>query len=354
MNDRLTDIRLVNGSDMAEVAGIIGQYGGASMETRSCKQCDLKYDKSKEQYWLVCCLCEDAYDIGCQGIPKTDFKTIKKRNDTFWLCPNCLPQFKKDDLTRPNQTTTKIQEGIEQIRRMTEELTTQQESIEKTIRKMEGKFNPEDLETRIKGVDNNLADKIQSVQKTIDEVPKLWSEVAKNPPQTQPGITMEQVKKALYEVASYEKDQEMRAKGIVVYRLVESEKSTITERKREDEEAIKELLKFIGCDEHEVTYVERLGRFDEGRIKERKYRPVKVRFTNKEARDEVLNSLHRLKYAPEGIKVLSIRQDLNETQRNELRDIMAKAINLTKQSETTFYRVKGGPGNYKLVELEKK
>ena len=162
------------------------------------------------------------------------------------------------------------------------------------------------------------------------------------------------MKRALVEVAEDDKDQELRSRGIVVYRLPESEKSTGAERKTEDQSAIKELLQFIGCSAAEVTYVDRLGRFDETRQKEGKYRPVKVRFSDNSSRDKVLKNLYKLRNAPEGIKALSIRQDLNERQRKELRSKVEEATAKSRASSTLFYRVKGEPGNYRLIEVQKK
>ena len=335
-------------SEMA--AGLIGQYGGASMDTWICKNCELKYDEKEEQCWLICCMCECTYDTACLGIPKCHHTTLKKRKDAFWLCPTCHPKFRKADLTRPRDVEDVVynrDDDIKYIRASTTELLAQQKNLENTIRSIEEKIkNSEGMDTT-KMMDN--------MKHTIqEEVPKMWSEVVKKSPPQQANVTVENIRKALTEVANQEKDQEIRSRGIVVYRLAESERISAEDKKREDEEAIRELLAFIKCDEATVTHVDRLGRYDEEKIREGKYRPVKVRFSQKEERDKVLNNLHRLKNAPEGIKVLSIRQDLNEMQRKELRDKMTQAITLTRASPTTFYRVKGEPGNYRLVELEKK
>ena len=184
--------------------------------------------------------------------------------------------------------------------------------------------------------------------------PKLWSEIAKAQPVNPPTVTVDHLMKALAEVAECDREQELRSRGMVVYRLPESEKSSALERKTEDRSAIKDLLDFISCQDAEVTYIERLGRYDKDRADDHKYRPVKVRFNNNASRDKVLRNLNKLRNAPDAIRTLGIRQDLNEQQRKELRDIMEEAREKTKASSSTFYRVKGEPGNYRLIEVPKK
>jgi len=213
----------------------------------------------------------------------------------------------------------------------------------------------EDFDLKMNEIARNMDETVSNVKESIEkEAPKLWSEVIKTSPANPPVVTATHLKKALEEVAELDKEQELRSKGIVIYRLPESSAATTEARKTEDISKISEMLKFIKCDEAQIVYSERLGRFDASKLKENKYRPVKVRFLDNATRNNVLKNLFRLGDAPENIKTLSIRQDLNEAQREVLRNIMDEAKTKSRASSTHFYKVKGVPGNYRMVEVPKK
>ena len=327
-----------------------------SKEDWKCGKCSLQYDYSdkKEQYWLECDSCDGKYDTICLKISKSQYNTMS-RDDILWVCPTCLPvveQFKKE-LKKAVDLGRTTCEGIEYLKISTNNILKQQIEIEKAIKAVETQ-----MEKNRETIDGNLKEKIEEVKSSVTtEVPKLWTDVVKNANINNQGPNevdvVKQVKRAMYEISEANKEEEVRSRGIVVYKLPEGENESREERSSEDKTIINDLLEFLGCNA-EVVYAERLGRFNEGRWKEKKYRPIKVRFSNKEERDMVLKSLPKLRNAPECFKSLSIRQDLNEMQRDELRRKMDEAFERTRLSPTKFYRVKGGPGNYNIIELEKK
>jgi hypothetical protein len=121
----------------------------------------------------------------------------------------------------------------------------------------------------------------------------------------------------------------------------------------QDEDLVKELLDFLDCDVTELLSVNRLGKFLADRIAENRFRPLKVRLRSSAARDKVLSSLSKLKHAPSHLNALSIRQDLNFDQRQELNDKIREAKELSRNKTDSIYRVRGSPGDYKLVEVRK-
>ena len=166
-------------------------------------------------------------------------------------------------------------------------------------------------------------------------------------------LTVQTVKKALDEISEKDKEMELRSRGIVVYKAPETNRVYKEDRKKDDYELIRDLLYQIKCNEIDILSVDRLGTYDEDRMRDNKPRPIKVRFHSKEDRDQVLKNLHHLKYAFGTLRALSIRQDLSLQQRNELNAKLKDAYERTSASPTTVYRVRGGPGNYTLKEFPK-
>ena len=146
---------------------------------------------------------------------------------------------------------------------------------------------------------------------------------------------------------------ELRSRGIVVYRAPESKNDTREGRKQDDLRLMTDLLSHIKCEEAQIISTDRLGRYDENREKDGRYRPIKVRFSSNTSRDQVLKSLFRLKDAEPRLKALSIRQDLNDAQRTELKTKLTEAYNKTKNSPDSVFRVRGGPGEYVIKQFVK-
>lgn len=339
----------------------------AGMETWACNKCKSLYvDDNKDIPWIECTCCFKTYCPRCVGMTKT-VATVMKRDDVIWVCPDCIPvlqKFNSDNccnlrelLESPiPQMNQKVMDGIEQIKASTDIIMRQQDKMDTLLKQMETDRESK-WDTNLEKFGEKITREIEEVKTTVKEdVPKLWTEVVA--PKTNNRATAEdmvvQVKRAMLEVAESEKEQELRAKGIVVYKLAESEGETKEERVEEDRYVLEELLQFLGFPDTEIVYAERLGRFSAERCNENKFRPIKVRFTDQATRDNVLRSLYKLRNAPEKMKALSIRQDLNNNQRAELRRWTDEAFNKSRNSLTMHYRVKGEPGNYRLMEMPKK
>ena len=337
-----------------------------------CTQCDLKYDDDKDQSWLECSCCFKKFDSVCQKINKTTYNALG-REDSLWVCPLCLPIWKlfksqnKVNLRDVMLTDDSTKESLDYLKTTTTNIMTQQANIEKIMKEIETKMatKNDSMEKIGEKISKEVCDKISkevegvstTVKTTVEkDVPKLWSEVIKSSNQSnpsQPVDVINQVKRAMYELEESKKEQEVRSRGIVVYKLPEEENETREGRVAEDKEIMEELCNFLGV-EAEILYAERLGKFDVTRCRDNKHRPIKVRFSDQGQRDNILRNLHKLRNAPEHLKKLSIRQDLNDMQRSELRKWTDEAFHRSRLSATKNFRVRGGPGNYWIVELEKK
>ena len=248
-----------------------------------------------------------------------------------------------------NHQYKRIGDKINNLKITSQKIAQLQVQLQETCQAINSKFD-ESLRT----VHDNLSQEINKVTKEIPlKASKTWASVTNQTPAINEAVTVNQVKKALIEVSEYDKEMEIRSRGIVVYRAPESQGITREERKAADMNIIKDLVAHIKCEDVEIISTDRLGKYDEERVSQGKHRPIKVRFTKNSDRDKVLKSLSRLKDADPMLKRLSIRQDLNDSQRAELKAKLGEAYAKTNASKFTIFRVRGSPGDYFLKQFPK-
>ena len=346
-------------------------------EVWTCKGCrkDSKTSKSKLN-WIVCAGCEATFEIKCQGLKAADYTALKSRDDILWLCPECLivmcPKIGViSKLNLPTQVTS--EPDLEDIMSQVRVLQVKLESLGNTQLAMKTTLDglqtdvmeqlptdlKEQLENKVDKAEDSLADKIADLAKQIPN-PKTWANILKqDAPAAPQKITVECLKQALVEAKDVDEEQEIRSRGIVVYRAKEKiwpneEANGSFAQKAEDDALIKNLLTFLDCNVDDLESVNRLGNFSAEKITQSRFRPLKVRFSSQEARDKVLQSLSKLRKAPPELNILSIRQDLNYYQRKELNEKIKEARELSADREDSVFRVRGSPGNYYLLEIKKK
>ena len=361
-------------------------------EIWTCKGCELSSENTKVRIrWLVCAGCEDKYETKCQKLSPVEFGVLEKfKENILWLCDRCvvimcpkrglisnLYQKQNANPQQPNLNTPNRDELMQElvsIQRKLDVLTNTQLTMKDTMDSIQNDVLEqlpadlkEQMDEKMDSVEDNLTKKLTDIDSHLPPSQgRTWADVLKDDtPSTAPtpaanNITIENLKKAIVEMNEVDKDKEMRARGIVVYRAPESidrdEEDDDEEQnhKQEDQQLITDLLQFLQCDAEKLQSVNRLGKFSAERIAEGKFRPIKVRFNTPQARDEVLSSLSKLKNAPARLRNLSIRQDLNYTQRQELNSKIQEAKEKSEGMTDSFFRVRGPPGKYYLMEFKKR
>ena len=144
-----------------------------------------------------------------------------------------------------------------------------------------------------------------------------------------------------------------RKTNILVHRLPELESDTWKDRQEHDQKVIQDLLHVLEI-ETEVIEHHRLGkRFKEVRSNEaapggsavlqaQTKRPLKVVLKDETDREKVLANLSKLRDATPELKSLRISPDLNLTERNEVRRLVALAKNLTQEEEGEYRHIVKG------------
>ena len=161
--------------------------------------------------------------------------------------------------------------------------------------------------------------------------------------------TLEDVKKS----SSEEKDRESRSHNIIIYRLKEHEKSE--EIAKADKAFVNDLLREaleIDLSDNDIKSIFRIGKRDttqQGEVS----RPLLVQFREKTMKNRVMESLYKLKNADALFKNVSITHDLSKQDREECKKLISEAK--TREISGEFvWRVRGLPGQMKIVKLQKK
>ena len=342
-----------------------------------CHSCKTNSTK-KELSWIDCAGCGHHFDTKCQRIKPAEFKVFNERADALWLCKDCivimcpergfisaLRTFLPPAMDSPTELDDVMVE-IKVLQTKLETMQIEQAAIKTTVDGLQTDVMeqlPTDIKTqsdkKLNEIGLNLSSKLEDFSQRIPPLNgKDWADILKQDTPTRPpsvNVTVQSLKQALAEAKEADEESEVRSRGIVVYRAEETYNPNEKDDQRQknaDEDLIRRLLERLECDEYQLESVFRLGKFDQERVAEKKFRPLKVRFLSSEARDKVLNSLSKLRNAPKDLNALSIRQDLNYHQRQELNNKIKEAKEQSKDLTDGVFRVRGTPGNYYLLEIK--
>ena len=131
--------------------------------------------------------------------------------------------------------------------------------------------------------------------------------------------------------------------------MTEDDETSVENRKKADEEIVEELLERLEVPYNPVEIV-RLGNYDKDSDK---VRPIKLVFENATAQSEVMSNTSKLRGASEKLNKISVQYDMSREERDQCREQVIRAKQLTKNSTTHYYRVVGRPGNMSVKDYRK-
>ena len=125
-------------------------------------------------------------------------------------------------------------------------------------------------------------------------------------------------------------DRNKREKSIVLYRVPESDKTTVEGRMKDDTEFFTSLCTdALQVHDLQVDKVIRMGTKIEDKI-----RPIKVVFTNDFDKRKVMSRLYRLKGAEDRFQNVSVSHDLTLEERDQQRQLVQEAHKKKSEDET--------------------
>ena len=212
---------------------------------------------------------------------------------------------------------------------------------------------------KIDQLEEKMEDRLVNIQKSQDEAPaklkNTWADIAakaplNNSPESFWGIMQE----TLAEQRKQEKDKANQEGNLIIYRVQKSEAENVEEAKIEDTKFFRNLCsEALGIEELKIIEVRRLGKKDEG--ESRSPRPLLVTLANKTDKGMLFRNVSKLQAAEEKYKQVSITNDYSKDERAEIKQKVAEAKEQEKadQSKNWIYRVRGSPGNLKIVKIKR-
>jgi plastocyanin len=151
-----------------------------------------------------------------------------------------------------------------------------------------------------------------------------------------------------------EREREKRKNNIIIYRMEESKAVSAEERKNDDMDFLRVLIGDVldvecrDCDIHSVL---RLGKREADGC-----RPVLIGFKTSAMKNVVTESLGHLAEAAGKYRILSITHDMTKRDREECKKMVmeAKSQQAHETSGEWMYRVRGAPGEMKIIRLKKR
>jgi hypothetical protein len=165
---------------------------------------------------------------------------------------------------------------------------------------------------------------------------------------------MKQVEEKIKESVDEERRREERINNIVIHRLEESQEETGEQRMTEDKTTVLELLGDVlkvSCEGKDIRKMFRMGKINENG----KARPLLVEFRDRATKNEVMESLGKLRASEDKYRRISVAHDMTESERERCRCLVkeSKEKQSKEESGEWIYKVKGWPGSMKIVKIKK-
>lgn len=338
---------------------------------------------------LECEICEMWFHIKCQGISEAECKFLGEHKSVHWYCITCNENVASvlKMYTTLEQRQDKIEEDFAKLRTEISEIASDAKQSSKKLKEISDGTLSDGLKKAINSQIERFANKIfQDITSLNGEVASIkamnmatdtklemaieaklvdcvnksptWADAVARQVDNKFGAMtqdLDNVQKVLGEtkkMAEEEKDKENRSCNIIIYRV--EEKGSKDERRGQDKKFCLELFKEgldVEVKDDEIKSLFRLGKFDQNA---QGPRPLLVQFRDKSVKNHIMESLSNLRNADDKYKNLSISHDLTKTERDECKNLVEQAKK--KQSEEQgeyLYRVRGPPGNMKVVRIRK-
>jgi len=334
-----------------------------------CESCNKEFREEVSKL-LECERCTAHYCIKCMKLSDREYEFLSTRSDLHWFCVQCEAKVVKS-IMYDKEIEQRCEDFFGQIKtrmmefedRIDSKITGMKENVSKEFHKISNDLND------VKGiVDQQLSSnkkEMAALSSKLDEMllgqGDSWSKVVKREvdrslEEVADNIT--EVQKTLTETrtqAAEQRDKENRRNNIILYKVPESTQTSTETRNDEDLSFCLNLFNNcmnVGMAEEDFTKVFRLGRREEGRAA----RPLMVQLSSYSIKNHIMESVFRLKQAEQKYKNIVIAHDMTIAEREECKKLVeeAKSSQVQDTSGEFIYRVRGNPGQMRVVKIRKR
>jgi len=345
-----------------------------SKEIEKCGNC-LKLVKEKEK-GIQCELCDDWFHAPCVDLPDEAYKLLGKLEAVHWFCQKCNGNFR-----RVFSSVTKLETKVDKLEGQLIDIKTNVKGSEEFCERECSKVKHDLQELKVT-LEAKLADAVNSVRAEVDtclnknskeisavstkmaeifnEQETSWNEVVKKEVDRSLGLVsedIEEVQRTLVETraqATEQIDKESRRNNIILYKVPESDKSRAEDRNKDDVAFSLQLFNNsmqLGISDEDLIQVFRLGRRDDDVP-----RPLMIHLASYTCKNLIMESLYKLKHADMKFKRIIVAHDMTRTERDECKKLVAEAKSLSEQDNSGeyLYRVRGKPGQMRVIKIKQR
>ena len=285
--------------------------------------CEYKGCTEKQVDLIKCNVCNSWVCEKCSDLSINKLKPIFNKCKTLhFLCKSCESHIdstlddSNDHLNKQETITTirnLISDGISQIEAKIES------TISEKIKERIADLHSSSTTTSSDGAGNDLP----SYAKKVLEVPKEIRKIIRNERNEEKVELME---------------KERRSSNFIIHGAEEFG-ATSEEIKEADTLFVNDILKHLRIKSKPVS-VTRLGKIEKG-----KYRTLKIVMSNSENKEMVMANLNKLKGTGDTFGWISVTDDYTNMEREQIRNKVTEAKELSKKNPNRIFKVRGEPKN---------
>ena len=291
---------------------------------------------------VLCEICQIWYHGKCQDVLEPLYNVLKQYACVHWYCKACNA-------------------GTERLLGMVVKLQNRIEVVEAELERFR-KERMQDLESMGKQLRVEMVELREEMEKTTkqsqSQVEPKWSEVVNQAVETkfaEMNGSVAKVSAAVEETKiqiEEQKEKEFRQNNVIIYNSEELRTEDKEEwRKNEMDVCLGLFNGSLGVEvrNEDIDKIIRLGKREQGTK-----RPMLVRLKSRAIKNEIMESLWKLKKAEPRHKALSIWHDLTKKERLECKRLVAIAKQKESEDEKGefIYRVRGPPEKMIVVKLQ--
>ncbi len=336
-----------------------------------CSKCGI--EMIGKNLHINCTICDDKYCKSCSKIEDRatwEVLRAKKIRGVSWTCSPCEHS---GGLKAFESISKKLEEHTTQMNDMQRDLNTKIDDQTSTLNdliesKITEKFDKEKdsiiaevKESVIGEVKDTITRSVEeAVSGAMKDMPKTSAQdpATLNINQLSPGS---QIKRTVSRISTELEERAKRKTNIIILGVEETESIQKDECIQNDTERItkisKEVLK-VSISSSDVKDIRRLGpprqelhEIDENGTK-RRPRAILMQLNSADKKEEIMRNAPKLRFST--YKDIAFRHDQTKLEREEFNKLRTKAQELEEkeQSGKHIYRVRGPPGNKRILRIE--
>lgn len=288
---------------------------------------------------MECEKCSKQFCLTCLDMSDIVYEYMG-REDVLWCCQVCNKQIRKEMRGKRFGEHATVVEKIEEVDRKISNLEKSMLGLTEMLKAMEQRQEETQTVSRlVQGLEiptlNQTANSDETDRDTDATTPK-WN----LPAQKEIPAMRDIIRRTMQE---QEKELE-RKRNIIIHRLPEMNTNNKENKKKHDIDQMRKIMEAMNLDLKIERYF-RLGKISneqQQNPEHPKIRPLKVCFNTDDMAKTFMSKLSLLKDAEEDIKQIRVTGDMSLEEREEMRQLVEEAKNLTKQEKGNYRHIVRG------------